>query len=364
MISLRQKIGQMLMMGFSGCDIDQQSPVAQWLQNDGLGGVLLFDFDLSTQSYGKNLKSREQIKRLTSQLNQFAEHAYAPEDRLPLFIALDYEGGAVDRLTKIDGCMTTMKASEQALLTDEELYQVARRMAATLHDLGFNLNFAPVLDLHLNEQQGIIGKLGRSFSADPIEVVRAAKTFVSAFSHYGMTCTYKHFPGHGSASGDTHQGFVDVTESYHPNELIPYKVLLNEKRLPPTMVMTAHVINRQLDGSGLPATLSYPMITGLLRRNIGFDGVIISDDLQMQAISKHYSLEESLRLTINAGADLIIFANQLDYITATDVVDCILHLVKAGEIDLSRVEQAYQRIAQLKRTAIASHVVVVDSNMS
>lgn len=357
MISLRHKIGQMLIMGFTGCEINRHSPVVDWIQNDGLGSVLLFDFDLSTQCYGKNLRSFEQIKKLNEQLNYYAEQSNAQRGGLPLFIALDYEGGAVDRLTKIDGCMKTIKACEQASLSAEALQQEAEKMAATLHELGFNLNFAPVVDLHLNEMKGIIGKLGRSFSSNPKEVVRVAKQFVKAFNPYGITCTYKHFPGHGSASGDTHQGFVDVTDSYQANELLPYELLLNDASLPPALVMTAHVINRKLDGSGLPATLSHTILTGLLREKIGFNGVIVSDDLQMQAISDHYSLNDALRLTINAGADMLIFANQLGQITATEVIDHIEALVTSGDISIGRIEQAYQRISQLKQMQIESLLV-------
>lgn len=349
---LRHKIGQMLVMGFSGCDIDEHSPIAKWLQDDGIGSVLLFDFDLPNQCYGKNLKSQEQIKRLIAQLNYYYDRAHVNEDRLPLFVALDYEGGAVDRLKNIDGCMTTITASAQALLSDDALYQEAEKMAITLHGLGFNLNFSPVVDLNLNEEQGIIGKLGRSFSADPEEVIRAAKQVVNAFGQYGIVCAYKHFPGHGSALGDTHEGFVDVTAHYHPSELVPYATLLKDQKLPPAMVMTAHVINRQLDDSGLPATLSYPVITRLLRQAMGFDGVVISDDLQMQAISNHYSLDEALRLTINAGADMLIFGNQLGLITATEVVDRVERLVTSGEIELARIEQAYERIVRLKQSQI------------
>ena len=338
----------MLIMGFSGCEIDAQHPVVKWLQEDGLGGVLLFDIDWQTKAPGKNLKNREQIKKLTSQLNHYAAPAQKDGYGLPLFIALDYEGGAVDRLAHIDGCMKTMKAQDQALLPDTALYLEAEKMAVTLKELGFNLNFAPVVDLNLNQQQGIIGKLGRSFSAQPIEVVRAAKQFVTAFSDYGITCAYKHFPGHGSASGDSHEGFVDITEQFEANELVPYKALLKDKNLP-VMVMTAHVINRQLDSSGLPATLSHPILTNLLRGEIGFDGVIISDDLQMQAISDHYPLDEALCLTINAGADMLIFGNQLGNITATEVIDRIEQLVNCGAIEHARIEQAYERISRLKQ---------------
>ncbi len=344
---LRQKIGQMLIMGFSGCEINQHSPVVKWLQEDGLGGVLLFDVDCETQTHGKNLKSREQIIQLTTQLNHYADFSQGESRRLPLFIGIDYEGGAVDRLSNIPGCMKTMKAKDQALLPDEALYLEAEKMAATLKDLGFNLNFAPVVDLNLNTKQGIIGKLGRSFSVQPTDVIRVAKQFVTAFSHYGIACAYKHFPGHGSASGDSHQGFVDVTEQYEIDELIPYRALLNDTSLP-VMVMTAHVINRRLDDSGVPATLSYAILTELLRRQMGFDGVIVSDDLQMQAISNHYSLDEALCLTINAGADMLIIANQLGNNTATEAVNHIEQLVRCGAIEEERIEQAYRRIARLK----------------
>lgn len=347
MISLQEKIFQMLIMGFSGYEIDKNSPVSGWLR-DGLGGVLLFDYDLPAQRHGKNLKNKPQIMQLNHDLNQqalLAKHA------LPLFIAVDYEGGAVNRLSKIEGCMPTLKASEQVLLSDEDWKKEAQAMASTLKDLGFNLNFAPVVDLDLNDEQGIIGKLGRSFAKSPAPVIRAATQFVSAFNKQGIVCAYKHFPGHGSASGDTHEGFVDVTDSYHESELEPYAALLTSPDAG-LMIMTAHVINRQLDPSGLPATLSFPILTKLLREKLGFNGVIVSDDLQMQAISNHYSIDEALRLTINAGADMLIFGNQLGTITAAEVVERIEEMVKSGAIARSRIDSAYQRIAHLKRSVM------------
>ncbi len=347
LIPLRHKIGQMLIMGFAGCDIEPQSPVVKWLTEDSLGGVLLFDFDMSTKTYGKNLRNCNQIKRLIHQLKHYAESSSANKERLPPFIAIDYEGGAVDRLSKIDDCMTTMSAFHQGLLSDHALYLEAEKMAVTLKELGFNLNFAPVVDLNLDKNRGIIGKLNRSFSSSPEDVIRAARQFVNAFSHQGIACSYKHFPGHGSATGDTHEGFVDVTEYYQESELAPYERLLSDKKSP-VMVMTAHVINRRLDNSGLPATLSYPILTGLLRQKIGFDGVIISDDLQMQAISDHYKLDEALSLTLNAGADMVIFGNQLGHNTPIEIIDCIEGLVSKGIVAGDRIDEAYQRICRLK----------------
>lgn len=347
MFSLRQKIGQMLLMGFSGDEINLQSPVVNWLKEDGLGGVLLFDFDFTTASYGKNLKDQQQIKMLTRKLS----HVARENNKLPLFIAIDYEGGSVDRLSKVPGCMKTLKASVQATLTNEGLYVEAEQMALTLKELGFNLNFAPVVDLNLTETSGIIGSLGRSFSTDPKEVIRCARQIVKAFSHHGLITAYKHFPGHGSATGDTHEGFVDVTEHFRDDELLPYYTLLKDHQAP-VMVMTAHVINRTLDDSGLPATLSYPILTDLLRKKIGFDGVIISDDLQMHAISRHYELEDSLRLTIKAGADMIIFGNQLGHHEPLDVINCIERLVLSGAIPEHRIEASFERILKLKQAIL------------
>lgn len=346
LITLRNKIGQLLIMGFNGTEIHDRSPVVQWLSHDGLGGVLLFDKEWSTGLFGKNLKSQGQIKQLIRQLNQQSEKAF-PDESLPLLVAIDYEGGAVDRLSQIDGCLPTMKAVQLAQLSSKEFEEEVTQMALTLKSLGFNLNFAPVVDLQLNDKAGIIGRLGRSFSSDPEVVLNVAKQFVDVFSRYGIACAYKHFPGHGSATGDTHEGFVDVTETFQSSELTPYYSLLKGTDKP-LMVMTAHVVNRHLDSQGLPATLSYEILTGLLRETIGYDGVIVSDDLQMQAISNHYSLEEALQLTINAGADMMIFANQLGEHTATEIITCIEQLVLEGKITPQRIDEAYRRVMRLK----------------
>lgn len=334
-------------MGFNGCEIHDNSPIAQWLANDGLGGVLLFDKDVATNSYGKNLKNQAQIKHLIHQLNHYAALASDNESSL-LLTALDYEGGAVDRLTKIEGCASTMQPIELAKLSKDAFEEEICQMASTLKALGFNLNFAPIVDLNINDKEGIIGKLGRSFSDNPEIVARLSAQFVEIFSRYGIACAYKHFPGHGSAVGDTHEGFVDVTDTFKLEELVPYRSILQDVHKP-VMVMTAHVINRHLDAMGLPATLSHEVLTGLLRETMGYDGVIISDDLQMQAISSHYTLEESLLMTINAGADMMIFANQLGTISATEIIDVVEQLVLGKKIDAQRIDDAYRRIIRLKQ---------------
>ncbi|KTD09105.1 glycosyl hydrolase [Legionella gratiana] len=348
MITLRNKIGQMLIMGFDGCTIHDKSPVAEWLSSDGLGGVLLFDQDVSTASYGRNLKDQAQIKQLTRQLNDYSSEINYKNNGLPLLVAIDYEGGAIDCLSRVEGCMPTISAYDMARLSPEALQAELTQMAFTLKSLGFNLNFAPVVDLNLQEEQGIVGALHRSFSTIPEQVVDFAKKFVGVFSRYGIACCYKHFPGHGSALGDTHKGFVDVTNTFRREELEPYFSLVRDV-YHPTMIMTAHVINKKLDSQGMPATLSYEILTGLLRNSMSYDGVIIADDLQMQAITDHYSLEDALCLTINAGADMIIFANQLAKITAPEVIEVIERLIFEQKIESQRIEDAYRRIIRLKQ---------------
>lgn len=346
MLTLRQQIAQMLIMGFDGTEINDQNPVKNWLA-EGLGGVLLFDYDLAAQCPGKNIRSTSQVRALIQQLHDGAAISPAASE-FPLFIAVDYEGGAVDRLRHLTGSPISLSPKQYADLSPVQQQEEAKKMANALTALGFNLDFAPLLDLNLNERQGIIGKLARSYGRDATRVAAIAKQFVTILADNGITCCYKHFPGHGSAVGDTHEGFVDVTETFIADELQPYAELLRHNTLP-VMVMTAHVINRQLDPEGLPATLSFTILTDLLRKKIGFDGVIISDDLQMHAISQHYSLADSLRLTINAGADMVIFANQLGYLSATEVIDTVEHLVNQGLVAASRIQEACERIKKLKQ---------------
>ncbi len=354
MTSLRQKIGQMLIVGFAGTSIDDNAPVSQWLSTDGLGGVILFDKDLRSENnkIGKNLQTRQQITQLNQQLRHYASHIEGVVGKLPLWIAIDYEGGLVDRLRHVPDCPSTIAPAILANLPENERLALLNEMATTLKALGFNLNFAPLLDLNLNEKEGIIGKLGRSFSRLPETVITMAREFVKVFEGQGILSCYKHFPGHGSAALDSHLGFVDVSHTFQQEELRPYAQLLSNQESM-ALVMTAHVINKELDASGLPATLSYPMLTECLRIKLGFNGVIISDDLQMKAISEHFSLEDSLSLSINAGADMLIFGNQLGDISATVLINTIEALVANKVISEGRIEEAFQRISACKLKQIA-----------
>lgn len=342
-------------MGFEGTELKAEMPIAKGLA-EGLGGVILFDYDMPRKIQGKNCLDSVQIKRLNQQIRHMARN-----NPTTPFIALDYEGGVVDRLQNLPDMPKTCSPKRYALLDATHRRRAAQKMAQTLHTLGFNLNFAPVVDLNLNESQGIIGPLERSFSSCPETVAVLAKKFIEVFFKEGIACCCKHFPGHGSASGDTHTGLVDVTDTFHADELLPYKLLASQT-MPPCMVMTAHVINRHLDAQGVPATLSYSILTELLRDSLGFKGIIISDDLQMHALSKHYCLSEALCLTINAGVDMVIIANQLGNASPEEVIDSVYAMVESNAISLQRIEEAYARIIRFKQAFQPSFTLTGSSN--
>ncbi|KTD36501.1 N-acetyl-beta-glucosaminidase [Legionella nautarum] len=350
-LSLRDKIGQMLIIGFDGKQVDNNSPIIKAINHDNIGGVILFDYNYRTDSFDKNIESPAQVKKLNDQLQQANERANQKYHRpqLPLLISVDYEGGAVNRLGKEYGFPETLPAAEVAKMKKEEVAGLADSMGRTLQDGGFNLNFAPDIDVNVNPENPIIGQLGRSFSADPAEVASFATIFSRYFLQHKSQCAYKHFPGHGSSNSDSHLGFVDVSESWQESELQPYKQLLggNEGC---NMVMTAHIVNRKLDESGLPATLSRKILTGILREQLQFNGVIVTDDMQMKAISDHYGLEKAVTLAVNAGADMFIFGNQLSKTPQDpkEVIDIIEAKVKSGEISQARIEDAYRHIRSFK----------------
>jgi len=344
MKNLQEKIGQMLLVGFSGTSLTPNHEMAQALMAGAVGGVILFDIDYQTKIPGKNILNPAQVKLLNYQLQHYAGSSN------PLFIAVDYEGGAVNRLSSRYGFPEIVGA--EALVSEglERAREQARLMAKTLKNVGFNVDFAPVLDVNINPENPILGRLGRCYSEDPAIVAEYAEVFVEECHEQGVLCAYKHFPGHGSSMQDSHLGFVDVTESWRLEELVPYHKLLKNTHFN-DFVMTAHIINRQLDTSGLPATLSKPILTDLLRHELNFSGIIITDDMQMQAISDHYSLVDAATLAINAGADMLIYGNQLAKtpVDPRDLVSMIANQVTSGAIDMERIDSAYERILACKK---------------
>lgn len=351
-LMLKEKIGQMLIIGFKGMELKPNDAIVKAILAQRIGGVILFDYDFQTKTYQHNIQSPEQLKHLTQQLQAYAQKAALKDenDLTPLFIGVDNEGGKVNRLKENYGFAKTLSAAEIGRGSLEQAKHYAKQMAETLKAEGININFAPVIDVNVNPDNPVIGKLGRSFSDDAQKVAEYAAIFAKAYHDHGILCAYKHFPGHGSSTEDTHAGFVDVTKTWQEYELAPYKQLLQQANGCP-MVMTAHVVHYGLDQKGYPASISAAMTKGLLRDKLHFNGVVITDDLQMKAIVDNYGLADAVRHAVNAGADILVFGNQL--VSApqdpNQIVEMIYQDVKIGKISESRINEAFERIMKLKQ---------------
>jgi len=339
-VSLDVKIGQMIMVGFRGLDVNDNSPIIRDIFDRHIGGVIIFNYDVPTSTPIRNIESPAQLKQLIAKLQ-----AASP---IPLLIAIDQEGGKVCRLKQSSGFPPTLSAQYLGSINDLSLTRRhAAQIAKILARLGINLNLAPIVDLNINPDNPIIGRLGRSFSADPNVVTVHAAEFIKAHHRYGVLCALKHFPGHGSSTGDSHLGLTDITNTWSSNELIPYENLIREGLA--DVIMTAHVYNANLDAE-FPTTLSKPILTGLLRKQLHFDGVIISDCMQMRAITDYYGFETALRAAIEAGVDIILIANNsvFDEDVASRAIAIIKKLIEEGKISPQRINLSYRRIKKLK----------------
>lgn len=335
--------GQMIMTGFRGTGEEPLSEDLRLLLEDirkgRIGGIILFDRDHLSGTPGRNIVSLAQTARLVAMLQ-----AAAP---VPLFVAVDQEGGRVRRLKEEHGAPNTPSAREMGQGPAEATFDQALRLGETLRSVGINLDFAPSLDVDVNPLSPAIGALGRSFSADPAKVAAHGRAFARGLSRAGVLFCYKHFPGHGSATEDTHNGLTDISSTWQKSELAPYRALLAAQ--PPAMVMIGHVVLRQKTGD-LPASLSRKAISGMLRRDLGWKGIVITDDLQMQAIDGKYSTREAVRLAVLAGVDILLFGNNLkhDPGEGRKIHAILVDLARSGEIPPKRIEESYKRIMKVK----------------
>lgn len=334
------------MVGFRGLEVDKNHPIIDDIKKRDLGGVVLFDYDVPRDTAVRNIQSPEQLSRLTGQLQTIA--------KIPLFIAIDQEGGVVSRLKTKFGFPSTISAQYLGGINNpDSTKKYARRAAQTLQKMGINTNLAPVVDLNTNPDNPIIGAIKRSFSANPKIVAQNAAIYIKTLHNYNIITTLKHFPGHGSSEDDSHKGYVDVTQSWKKKELKPYRNLI-EKGLA-DIIMTAHIFNARLD-STYPATLSEPTIKGLLRDSLNFKGVVISDDMQMKAIRSFYNLKEAIKKALQAGVDVLVFGNNT--IFQPDIAErahqTIKELVESGEISRERIQRSYERIMDLKQEYLMS----------
>ena len=341
-LTLEQAVGQMLLVGFRGTTVDE--PTAAMLRDIQPGGLILFDRDgPSGGELERNITSRAQLQALTAQLREQAA--------IPYFIAIDAEGGYVNRLKEKYGFTLKVPTAQQlGNGTAAETAAIARQLAAEMQETGLNWNLAPVVDVNVNPESPAIGAIERSFSADPAVVAAHAQAFSGAMRQRQVIPTLKHFPGHGSAAGDTHLGVTDVTATYNRDvELAPYQELISGGY--DGAVMTAHIVNRNLDPSARPATLSPPIISGLLRQELGFAGVVVSDDMQMGAIVAEYGPEDAAIAAVQAGVDIILLANQqgdYDLQRVYRVRDALLQAVSDSVLTEERIYQSAARILSLK----------------
>lgn len=335
-VSLEEKIGQMLIVGFKGDNIENVSPyIIEGIKKYNIGGVILFDIR------NGNVKSPKQLAELTKDLQGLS--------KVPLFIAVDQEGGAVARLSKQAGFPGTLSAGEIGRFDDSDFtFLQSTNIAKTLKAAGINLNFAPVVDL--TYEDNFISINGRTFSADANEVIQHASQFIAGHKRYGIATCLKHFPGHGSSVDDSHKGMVDVTDSWFPGELIPYRTLIKEDKA--TFIMSAHIYQRRLDPD-YPASLSYNMLTKLLREQLAYKGLIITDDLQMGAIVKEFSWDEALLQAIRAGNDMLLICNTQEDAYDEEIISKSVDLIKkgieTGKLDSSMIEESYRRIKYVKQ---------------
>ena len=342
-LSLRRKIGQMVMVTFVGDSLEKSSASLDTMKSDlangSVGGIIMF-------TWSNNLRRPEQITHLTGELQR--------RSSLPLFLATDEEGGQVARLGSSNGFASTPSAYRMGTTINTETYtrSTASTMAGWFIQSGLNVDFAPVADVDVNPSSPAIGALDRSFSPNPNTMASHAKWFIDEFHKRNLLTTLKHFPGHGSAKADSHLGLVDITKTWADSELVPYRKLLSDGMV--DLIMTAHVFNANLD-SVYPATLSNKVVNGLLRQSLGYQGVVISDEMSMQAIVDFYGFDEAIILAVKAGVDILLYNKNLDDAGGSlsrHVVDLIERNVQDGTLTAGRIDESFNRIMSLKQRVL------------
>ncbi len=339
--SLDLKLGQMIMVGYPGKSISPDDPLLSEIEQGLVGGVILFEKNILADN------SWVTLKQLTWSMHKRAE--------IPLFMAIDQEGGRVNRLKPKYGFPPSVTAAYLGKQPLDSTRFYAELTASALAGLGFNVNFAPVVDLAINPDNPIIAGVERSYSADPMETARRAEIVIETHRRFHIVTALKHFPGHGSSEDDTHLGIADVTDTWVPAELEPYRYLIDRNHV--DGIMSAHIVNRKFDKEGNPGTLSKPIVTGLLRDSLGYDGVVFSDDMQMRAITEYFGLEKAIRMALLAGIDVIIFSNNIQGSTERTVgtVHQIMRdLVEEGVLTEDRIDASYKRIMSLKQRLLAN----------
>jgi beta-N-acetylhexosaminidase len=337
--ALRRKIASLLVVGFRGQQVTDNDWIVKAIKG-GLGGVILFDKELKTEE-PRNITSPDQVTALVKSLKQ------ASPGRL--IVSIDQEGGQITRLNPSDGFPATKSQAEVGAANSATTTRDwAQGLVRSLTQIGVNLNYTPVVDLNVNPDNPAIAQLGRSFSANPNVVVTNATEEIRVHRSAGVKTSLKHFPGLGSATGNTDFTAVDVSSTWTRKELDPFQRLIHDGMA--DSVLVGHLVNTQLDGSRRPASLSRPVVTDLLRGQLGWKGPVVTDDMQAVAITSQFAIDEAVALALEAGDDLLVFANQqtFDANIVDETMNNVLNLVRSGRITQARIDESVARVDKLR----------------
>ena len=322
------KVGQLLMIGIHGKTLNDD---AKFMLNEyRVGGIILFD---------RNMESKDQVKTLIADINKAGKSA----GLTPLFLGIDQEGGAVARME--DQLIKVPPAEELGKAPIEQAASLAKQSGAELKDLGFNINFAPVADLGLT--------YGRSYSTNPDEVVRYAGAVGKAYDEAGLWYSYKHFPGIGKTDVDLHAdtSIVPVSRETLLSEDTKVFVDLIKQSKPNTYtIMVSHAMYPQID-SDYPASLSKAIITDWLRKDMGYNGVVVTDDMDMGALAKHYTFGDMAVQSILAGSDILLVCHEYEHMQ--EAYNGLMKAVKDGRISKERLDESVKRILLMKMSKIS-----------
>lgn len=328
-MSLRRKIGQMLHCGFHG--LEPGEDIARLIRESHIGGVILF---------ARNVRDVRQVAAMNAELQRIALEAGAP----PLTIAIDQEGGMVARLTEgvalMPGNMAIAAGGEP-----QAAYEAARVAGKELRALGINLNYAPVLDVNVNPANPVIGV--RSYGESPELVGDFGLMAIAGLQDAGVTATAKHFPGHGDTDVDSHLDLPTIAharERIYAVELAPF---VRAIAAGVDAIMSSHIYFPAFETEKLPVTLSRCVLTGLLRDELGFDGVIMTDCMEMKAIADHYGTVEAAVLAVEAGADCVLISHRHDLQEAA--IEALVAAVESGRLSESRIDASVGRLLAMKR---------------
>ena len=333
-MTLKEKIGQMVMVGFDGKEVNQS--ITKMIEKYKIGGIIFF---------ARNFSSPKQAAELSAKLQKLSLQS----TQIPLFLSTDEEGGIVTRvkgMTHFPGPMA-LGATDNQQLTEE----VAQAKGEQLKYLGINFNLSPVLDVNNNPQNPIIGV--RSFGSDPGKVAQHGKSYLKGLQSENVIACGKHFPGHGDTSTDSHLNLPVINhklDHLKNVELIPFKNAIDNGI---DSIMIAHIAFPALTGrDDLPATLSSEIITNLLRKELGFQGLIITDCMEMKGISSTFGTVEGAIQTVKAGSDQILISHTPS--KQIEAIEKLLAVVKNGEIKEARIDNSLKRILKLKQEKISN----------